>query len=59
MSIIPPDPTDAEDALLAELVQGRPVKALSIASQIDPWLAAHLSDVMVPIGLLDSDADDE
>ena len=59
MTNVPPDPTDAEDVLLAELVQGRPTKALSIAAQIDPWLAAHLSDIMVPLGLLNSEAENE
>ena len=59
MANVPPDPTDSEDALHAELAQGRTAKALSIASQIDPWLAAHLSDMMVPLGLLGSDSDTE
>lgn len=59
MASLPPDPTDSEDALHAELAQGHTTKALSIASQLDPWLAAHLSDMMVPLGLLGFQSDAE
>ncbi|KLO17911.1 hypothetical protein SCHPADRAFT_820586 [Schizopora paradoxa] len=58
LSNVPPDPTDAEDSLHAELMQGRTKHALAIAAKIDNWLAAHVADLMVPIGLLDTEIDD-
>lgn len=45
--------------LHSELMQGRPTHALAIAHEIDPWLAAHLVDIMASIRLVDSDADEE
>lgn len=56
---VSPDPTDKEDVLYAELSQGRISKALAVAHEIDVWLAAHMADMMVPLGLIDSDVDDE
>ena len=56
---MPADPTDKEDALHLELVKGRPAQALAIAHSMDPWLPAHLVDMMACIGLLGSDIDDE
>ena len=56
---VSPDPTDSEDVLYAELSQGRTLKALAIAHEIDVWLAAHMAEMMVPLGLVDSDVDDE
>ncbi|OCB86404.1 hypothetical protein A7U60_g6522 [Sanghuangporus baumii] len=56
---MPADPTDKEDALHLELVKGRPAQALAIAHSMDPWLPAHLVDIMACIGLLGSDVDDE
>lgn len=58
LSNMPPDPTDAEDSLHAELMQGRTKHALAMAAKIDNWLAAHVADLMVPIGLLDTEIDD-
>ena len=55
---MPPDPTDAEDSLHAELMQGRTKHALAIAAKMDNWLAAHVADLMVPIGLLDTEIDE-
>lgn len=55
----PLDPTDKEDKLHAELFQGRPSQSLAAAHEIDPWLSAHIADVMVPLGLLDNEVDDE
>ena len=54
-----PDPTYSEDLLHVELFQGHIAQALSIASEMDIWLAAHMADVMAPLGLLDSDVDGE
>lgn len=55
----PPDPTDKEDSLHAELSQGRPNQALAIAHEIDVWLAAHLADIMVSLDLLEAETDEE
>lgn len=56
---MPPDPTDKEDSLHAELAQRRPEQALAIAHDIDVWLSAHMSDMMVPLELLNADVDEE
>ena len=45
-------------ALHAELMQGRTKHALAIAAKMDNWLAAHVADLMVPIGLLDTEIDE-
>lgn len=50
---VPPDPTDMEDMIHASLFGGDPTKALSYASQLDPWLAAHMADIMQSLGLID------
>ncbi|CDO69328.1 hypothetical protein BN946_scf184746.g9 [Trametes cinnabarina] len=55
---MPPDPTDREDMVHSALLLGRPTQALSEAAQLDIWLAAHLADLMDPIELIDSEADD-
>lgn len=56
---LPADPTDKEDALHLEFAQGRVVQALALAHEIDPWLSAHLVDIMASTGLLNPEADDE
>ncbi|TDL24108.1 hypothetical protein BD410DRAFT_786808 [Rickenella mellea] len=56
---VPSDPSSKEDSLHADLFLGRPLQALSVAHDIDVWLAAHLADIMIPLGLLDSETDDE
>ena len=55
----PADPTDKEDILHAELVMGRTNQALVAANELDPWLSAHLADIMDPLGLLDSIPNEE
>ena len=55
---MPPDPTDREDMIHSSLFLGRPTQALSEAAQLDIWLAAHLADLMEPIELIDSEADE-
>lgn len=54
-----PDPTDPEDSLHTELFQGRTTQVLAMASEIDVWLSAHLADLMLPLGLIDSEIDEE
>jgi nuclear pore complex protein Nup85 len=56
---MPPDPTALEDMIHSVLFAGQPVQALEHASQLDPWLSAHLADIMVPLSLLESETDDE
>ena len=56
---LPPDPTNLEDTIHAALFSGKTSKALEFAAQHDPWLSAHLADIMEVIELLDSDVDDE
>ncbi|KAH7905644.1 nucleoporin Nup85-like protein [Hygrophoropsis aurantiaca] len=52
---MPPDPTNMEDVMHAALFNGDPVKALVHAAQIDPWLAAHLADLMEILSLMDKE----
>lgn len=56
---MPPDPTNLEDTIHAALFSGKTSKALDLAAQHDPWLSAHLADIMEVIELLDPDVDDE
>ena len=55
---MPPDPTDVEDTLHAELLQGRTTHALAVAGKFDVWLSAHLADLMIPLALLEPDIDE-
>jgi hypothetical protein len=55
----PPDPTDLEDMIQSSLLSGECSKALDYASQLDPWLAAHLADIMQALDLLDTEPDEE
>ena len=56
---MPPDPTSFEDMIHAAFFSGQPHEALRHASQLDPWLAAHLADLMVPLSLIEGDIDEE
>lgn len=56
---MPPDPTSLEDMIHSALFAGNPVETLENASKLDPWLSAHLADVMVPISLVETEPDDE
>lgn len=56
---MPSDPTDIEDAMHAALFRGKPIDAVSLAAQHDPWLSAHLADILEKQGLVDADIDDE
>ena len=55
---MPPDPTDFEDVIHSLLMLGKPTQVLSHASQLDPWLSAHLADIMEPLELIDRDPDE-
>lgn len=55
---MPPDPTNLEDTCHAALFSGKPIKALELAAQHDPWLSAHLADIMEIVDLLDPDVEE-
>lgn len=59
ISELPPDLTDKEDAIHAALFSGRTTEALEEAAQLDPWLSAHLGDLMEPLELIQLDTGDE
>lgn len=48
---MPPDTTSHEDMLLAALFTNEPVKAASLANDIDVWLACHLTDLLEALNL--------
>lgn len=50
---LPSDPTNLEDVIHSSLFLGKPQQALSQAYQLDPWLSAHMSDVMESLDLID------
>ncbi|KAH7885796.1 Nup85 nucleoporin-domain-containing protein, partial [Phlebopus sp. FC_14] len=56
---MPQDPTSLEDMIHAALFTGDPLKALSHAAQLDPWLCAHLSDMMEPLSLIEKEANED
>lgn len=56
---LPPDPTNIEDSLHVALLSGNLKEALQYAQTLDPWLAAHLADLMVPLQLIDNEIDEE
>lgn len=56
---MPPDPTNLEDMIHAALFTGDPLKTLDHAARLDPWLSAHLADIMEPLALVDKDPNEE
>ncbi|EGN95218.1 hypothetical protein SERLA73DRAFT_187558 [Serpula lacrymans var. lacrymans S7.3] len=56
---MPPDPTNLEDMIYAALFSGDPSKALLHAAQLDPWLAAHLADIMEALSLIERDVNED
>ena len=55
---MPPDPTNLEDKIHSALFLGKPKQVLSQAYKLDPWLSAHIADVMEPLDLIDRDTDE-
>lgn len=49
MQDLPPDPTDIEDTIHAALFGGDFAQVLAQASQCDPWLSAHMAQIMEPL----------
>ncbi|KAG6332234.1 hypothetical protein ID866_6855 [Astraeus odoratus] len=56
---MPPDPTNIEEMVHVALFMGDPVKALEHAAQLDPWLSAHLADMMEPLSLVEKAVNEE
>lgn len=59
LELMPPDSTIQEDMVHATLFSAQVQQALDHAAQLDPWLAAHLADMMAPLSLLDEEIDAE
>lgn len=51
---IPMDSTNIEDVLHAALLKMEAAKVASIANDMDLWLAAHITDLMLPLHLPES-----
>jgi nuclear pore complex protein Nup85 len=58
MEDLPPDSKNLEDMIHAALFSGKPASGLSQAAELDPWLAAHLADIMEAISLIDDQIDE-
>lgn len=50
---MPPDLTNIEDAIHSALFLGKPTQALEDAGRLDIWLAAHFSDILDALELID------
>ncbi|KAK0488650.1 nucleoporin Nup85-like protein [Armillaria novae-zelandiae] len=59
LELMPPDPTVLEDMIHSALFSAQTDQALSYASQLDQWLAAHLADLMAPLSLIETDVEEE
>ena len=55
---LPADPTNLEDMLHTALLCAKPEQALQYAHELDPWLSAHMVDIMDALRLI-SKNDDE
>ncbi|KAH9987143.1 nucleoporin Nup85-like protein [Russula compacta] len=56
---MPPDPTDLEDMIHVTLFRGETMEALSCATRLDVWLAAHWVDLMEAVDLLNTRVSDD
>lgn len=52
LETLPQDPTLPEENLFAALFNEQVGEVIKCANEIDIWLAAHLADMMHPLGLL-------
>ncbi|PPR01778.1 hypothetical protein CVT24_001801 [Panaeolus cyanescens] len=59
ISELPPDPTDLEDMIHVDLFSGQAPDAVEHALALDPWLAAHLADIMEPMKIIESGVDED
>ncbi|UZJ56047.1 hypothetical protein CBS101457_005367 [Exobasidium rhododendri] len=53
LKTFPIDSTLPHEALLAALAQGEVTKACQLAAEYDAWLAAHMTDLLDRVGVLD------
>ncbi|KAF8343506.1 Nup85 nucleoporin-domain-containing protein [Amanita rubescens] len=58
MDEMPGDPTNLEDMLHAALLSAQPEQALQYAYELDPWLSAHMADIMDALGTIPRNSDD-
>ncbi|TFK17557.1 hypothetical protein FA15DRAFT_675993 [Coprinopsis marcescibilis] len=56
---MPPDPTSLEDNIHAALFSSSFPDALEHSFDLDPWLSAHLADLMEALSLLEPPADED
>ena len=56
---MPSDPTSLEDMLHTALLSAKPEQALQYAHELDPWLSAHMVDIMDALGLISKKNNDE
>ena len=49
---LPQDPTISEENFYVALFSGQVGEAIKRANELDIWLAAHMADMMHPLGLL-------
>lgn len=59
LEYMPPDPTNFEEMVHVALFMGDPLKSLEHAAQLDPWLSAHLADMMEPLSLVEKAVNEE
>ncbi len=58
MDEMPGDPTNLEDMLHATLLSAQPEQALQYAYELDPWLSAHMADIMDALGTIPRNDDE-
>lgn len=58
LDVMPPDSKDAEESLYVALFSGNMKEILQCAHKLDPWLSAHLADLMVPLQLIDNEVNE-
>ncbi len=56
---MPPDSTILEDMVHSALFSSQLDQALGHAAELDPWLSAHLADILATLSLIDTDKDEE
>ncbi|KAF8713566.1 hypothetical protein AX14_012920 [Amanita brunnescens Koide BX004] len=56
---MPSDPTSLEDMLHTALLSAKPEQALQYAHELDPWLSAHMVDIMDALGLISKKNNDD
>lgn len=52
LRVMPSNSNNVEESLYIALISGDLKNALQCAHTLDPWLSAHLIDLMVPLQLI-------